>query len=69
MMAWVTDGSTKKPFSITAIIPAGVKGRDDDMNQFIQNYTILDATHCYLTEILETKDPICGSNDSIEEMK
>lgn len=68
-LVWVTDGNTTKTFSITAVITAGIKGRDDDMSIFTQTHKILKATHNSLTEVLETRDPRCQSEEGMEAMK
>lgn len=68
-IVWMTDGNPTKSFSITDVIHEGIKGRDDNMNRLIQSHTILEATHSYLTQILETRDPRWGSNNNIEDMK
>lgn len=62
----MTDGHTTRRFSVTAVITAGERRRDDDMNYFIQTYNILEATQSFLSEVLEPSYTRCKSVEVLE---
>lgn len=66
---WVNDKGTIKPFSTVAVIPAGTRFKDKELERFITNHTTLEQVSNYFTEVLKPNDPRSSSQKFTEAMK
>lgn len=68
-LVWVTEGNIVKPFNVTEVISAVVRGNVTDIERLIKTHQIYETVENHFTELLKSSDPLCKSPRSEEAMK